>query len=314
MSHSVVYDVTDLFQIRQQLRQLIGEQEAMLDNDMVGIAKLRDRRIFWKNRALERIFGYGPGELLSQPTAMLYTDANSFKEFGREAYPILAVGQRFRKQLEMKRRGGDPIWIDLNGMYLEGSEGETLWLLQDVTEMKQYQAQVEHIAFHDILTRLPNRLLLADRMRQAFALDARMNTMTAVCYLDPNGFKPINDKYGHETGDLLLKEVALRLLLAMRSNDTVARVGGDEFVLLLTALQEPEEANDVLNRVKHSIELPWNVPDGASINISGSIGVAFNPRDGKSPSHLLKMADEAMYEAKHSKNAKRILDSWSPDI
>lgn len=314
MSRTVMYDVTELFNTRKQLRKVNREQEAMLDNDMLGIAKLKDRRIIWRNRALERIFGYEPGELLGRPTAELYPSPESYEAFGQEAYPLLTSGQSFRRQWEMRRANGDPIWMDLNGMALEESSGETLWLLQDISEMKQYQAQVEHIAFHDNLTKLPNRLLLSDRMRQAFAFNDRMNTMAAVCYMDLNGFKPVNDQFGHEIGDQLLQEVAQRLLATVRTMDTVARLGGDEFVLLLTALQHPDEAEEVLRRAMASIEQPWEMLNGKSIRVSASFGMAFHPRDGKLPTQLLKLADEAMYEAKRKGKVEKDGGPWSPDI
>jgi len=314
MSRTVMYDVTELFNTRQQLRQVNREQETMLDNDMVGIAKLKDRRITWRNRALERIFGYEPGGLLGQPTAVLYPSTESHEAFGREAYPLLTSGQRFRRQWEMCRSNGDPIWIDLNGMALDESGGNTLWLLQDISEMKQYQSQVEHIAFHDNLTKLPNRLLLSDRMRQAFAFNERMNTLAAVCYLDLNGFKPVNDQYGHEVGDQLLQEIAQRLLSAVRATDTVARLGGDEFVLLLTALQKPDEAEEVLLRARASLEKPWKIPQGDFIQISASFGMAFHPQDGKLPAQLLKLADEAMYEAKRQGKRDAGQSPWTFEI
>lgn len=314
MSRTVMYDVTELFNTRKQLRKVNREQEAMLDNDMVGIAKLKERRIIWRNRALERIFGYEPGGLLGQPTAVLYSSPESYEAFGQEAYPLLTSGQSFRRQWEMRRGNGDPIWIDLNGMALDERDGETLWLLQDISEMKQYQAQVEHIAFHDNLTKLPNRLLLSDRMRQAFALNERMNTMAAVCYMDLDGFKPVNDQYGHEVGDQLLQEIAQRLLMNVRTSDTVARLGGDEFVLLLTALQSTDEAKEVLHRAMANIEQPWETPGGKTIRVSASFGVAFHPKDGMLPNLLLKLADDAMYEAKRQRKIDKNQGPWSPDI
>jgi diguanylate cyclase (GGDEF)-like protein/PAS domain S-box-containing protein len=314
MSRTVMYDVTEVSNIRKQLRKLNREQEAMLDNDMLGIAKLKDRRIIWRNRALERLFGYEPGELLGQPTAMLYASPESYEAFGQEAYPLLTSSKSFRRQWEMRRGNGDPIWMDVSGVTLEESDGETLWLLQDISEMKQYQTQVEHIAFHDNLTKLPNRLLLSDRMRQAFALNDRMNTMAAVCYLDLNGFKPVNDQYGHEVGDQLLQEVAQRLLQVVRATDTVARLGGDEFVLLLTAIQHPDEVQEVLHRAKTSIEQPWAMANGNIIRVSASFGAAFHPRDGRLPAQLLKIADDAMYEAKRSGKNDGDRGTWSPAI
>lgn len=314
LARTVLYDVTELFAIRQQLHRLNLEQEAMLDNDMLGIAKLKDRRIIWRNRALERIFGYEPGGLLGQPTAILYPNVESYEAFGSEAYPLLTNGQSFRRQWKMKRGNGDPIWIDVNGMSLTDTEGETLWLLQDISEMRQYQEQVEHIAFHDNLTKLPNRLLLSDRMRQAIAFNDRMGTIAAICYLDLDGFKPVNDQYGHEVGDRLLQEIAKRLLATVRATDTVARLGGDEFVLLLTGLQQPVEAEEILGRAKIVIEQPWTSSEGKTVQVSASFGLAFHPRDGSQPSQLLKIADDGMYLAKRSGKILLGDKSWSPEI
>lgn len=314
MSRTVMYDVTELFNTREQLRKVNIEQEAMLDNDMLGICKLKGRRIIWRNRALERIFGYPPGGLLGQPTEILYPSPESYETFGREAYPLISSGQSFRRQWEMRRGNGDPIWVDVNGMSLGEADGKTLWLLQDISEIKQYQAQVEHIAFHDNLTKLPNRLLLSDRMRQAFALNERMGSLTAVCYMDLDGFKPVNDQFGHEVGDQLLQEVALRLLQVVRASDTVARLGGDEFVLLLTGLQNENEAEEILRRARASIGQTWKVPSGQLIRVTASFGVAFHPRDGKLPAELLKLADEAMYEAKRKSKIETNLSHWSPNI
>jgi PAS domain S-box-containing protein len=211
MSRSVMHDITELHAARSQLRALVQEQNAMLDNDLVGIAKFKDRRLIWKNKALERIFGYAPDELLDQPARRLYLDDESYEEIGREAYPMIRAGQHFRRQVQLSRKNGEPVWIDMNSLQFSETDGVSLWLMHDVSEMKQYQSQVEHIAFHDPLTSLPNRLLLSDRMRQAFALDLRMHSLSAVCYLDLDGFKPVNDTHGHGAGDFLLKEVARRL-------------------------------------------------------------------------------------------------------
>lgn len=298
MSRTVMYDVTELFAMRKQLRQLNSEQEAMLDNDLLGIARVKDRHMVWRNRALERIFGYEPGALLNQATERLYASAEDHEAFGRDAYAALRSGQHFRRQIPMRKANGDTLWIDLNGVLLSEDSDESLWLLQDVTEMKQYQAQVEHIAFHDPLTHLPNRLLLSDRMRQAFALHERAKTLTAVCYLDLNGFKAVNDEHGHEAGDLLLKEMGKRLLDAVRAHDTVARLGGDEFVLLLNSLHQTEEAQLIIQRVERAVRQALRLPSGVEVQVSTSVGVAYHPLDGQQPSQLLTLADQAMYEAK----------------
>lgn len=300
MSRSVMHDITELYDVRTQLRALVHEQKAMLDNDLVGLAKFKDRRLVWKNKALERIFGYGPDELLDQPARCLYLDDTSYEEVGREAYPLIRSGAHFRKQVQMARKNGDAIWIDMNSLQFSEAEGVSLWLMQDISEMKQYQEQVEHIAFHDPLTGLPNRLLLSDRMRQAFALDDRMGGMGVVCYLDLDGFKPVNDAHGHGAGDFLLKEVARRLQAAVRANDTVARLGGDEFVMLITPIMNLAECEPILRRALASVREPIRLPSGEVVQVSTSMGVVLYPKHGRQPSQLLALADAAMYEAKNS--------------
>lgn len=300
MSRSVMHDITELYGVRTQMRALVHEQKAMLDNDLVGIAKFRDRRLIWKNKALERIFGYGPDELLEQPARCLYLDDATYEDVGREAYPLIRSGAHFRKQVQMARKNGDPIWIDMNSLQFDETEGVSLWLMQDISQMKQYQEQVEHIAFHDPLTGLPNRLLLSDRMRQAFALDDRMGSMGVVCYLDLDGFKPVNDTHGHGAGDFLLKEVARRLQASVRTNDTVARLGGDEFVMLITPIMNLAECEPILRRALASVREPIQLPSGDVVQVSTSMGVVLYPKHGRQPSQLLALADAAMYEAKNS--------------
>jgi len=300
MSRSVMHDISELYGVRTQMRALVHEQKAMLDNDLVGLAKFKDRQLIWKNKALERIFGYGPDELLDQPARCLYLDDASYEEIGREAYPLIRSGAHFRKQVQLARKNGDPIWIDMNSLQLSEADGVSLWLMQDISEMKQYQQQVEHIAFHDPLTGLPNRLLLSDRMRQAFALDDRMGGMGVVCYLDLDGFKPVNDTHGHGAGDFLLKEVARRLQAAVRANDTVARLGGDEFVMLITPIMNLTECEPILRRALASVREPIELPSGEVVQVSTSMGVVLYPKHGRQPSQLLALADAAMYEAKNS--------------
>jgi diguanylate cyclase (GGDEF)-like protein/PAS domain S-box-containing protein len=304
LSRSIMYDVTELSVARQQLRDLNAEQQAMLENNLIGIAKVKDRTIQWRNPALERIFGYEPGKLQGSTTEAMYLDQEDFLAFGRDAYAVLASGQQYRQQRKMRKRSGELVWIDVNGVALN-NQGESLWLMQDITAMKQYQEQVEHIAFHDSLTRLPNRLLLADRMAQAFALCDRTQAIAAVCYLDLNGFKPINDRYGHDMGDEVLRVTSQRIQEQLRANDTAARIGGDEFVLLLTALSDASEVAPLWARMRQTIEQPIDLGEGRVVCVSAAMGMAFYPADGKTITELMRKADESMYLNKGHVSAER---------
>ncbi|MCH7343178.1 diguanylate cyclase [Pelomonas sp. CA6] len=297
-SRSVMYDITELDATRKALRQLNRQQEAMLDNDLIGILKLRERRIVWSNRASERMFACGPGELLGLESRALYRTQEEYEEFGRVAYPVLQAGAPYRGQLQLLRRDGRPVWVDVSGALLSPETGEYLWMSLDITALKAQQERVEHVAFHDGLTGLPNRLLLMDRLRQAVQLSRRTQECLAVCFLDLNGFKPVNDRHGHAAGDELLRELGRRLLAGVRAHDTVARVGGDEFVLLLPALHDRQECELILARLRAEIARPVALPSGVWVRVTTSVGYALCPDDGLSEDELLAHADRAMYADK----------------
>lgn len=168
----------------------------------------------------------------------------------------------------------------------------------DITERKQQQEYIERLAYYDALTHLPNRALLADRMRQAITHADRSKEMFAVCYLDLDGFKPINDRLGHEIGDSVLVEIANRLQKFMRSGDTVARLGGDEFVLLLTGISREDESKPILTRLLEVVTHPCDMGDNIQVSISASVGITFYPTDHNDCDVLLRHADQAMYQAK----------------
>lgn len=147
---------------------------------------------------------------------------------------------------------------------------------------------------------MPNRLLLADRVGQAVASAMRQGHLVAIAYLDLDGFKAVNDTYGHEAGDQLLKEIARRVVGDVRAGDTVARIGGDEFVLVLGGLADVSQCNPVLERILNSIAQPVRVNGGVEASVSGSIGVAVAPPDGTEPRDLMAAADRAMYNAKRA--------------
>jgi diguanylate cyclase (GGDEF)-like protein/PAS domain S-box-containing protein len=184
-------------------------------------------------------------------------------------------------------------------------------IASDVTERKEHEKQLQHIAHYDALTGVPNRVLLADRLSQALARAKRDHGLMAVCYLDLDGFKPVNDNFGHDVGDKVLVEVTRRIKDAIREDDTVARLGGDEFVVLLVGMQVPEECAGSLNRLLDVVHQPIEI-QGHSIRISASIGVALYPEDDHDPDTLLRHADQAMYIAKQSgKNRYHLFDPTS---
>jgi len=172
-----------------------------------------------------------------------------------------------------------------------------VFVFRDVTEKRQLQHRIVWQAAHDPLTGLPNRALLADRLAQAMAHADRHKKLLAVCFADLDGFKAVNDRFGHDMGDKLLGQVGVRFLEVVRGNDTVARIGGDEFILLLTELSDLEELDSALKRAQQALTAPYII-EGETLQISASIGVTVYPQDRSDADTLLRHADHAMYISK----------------
>ncbi|WP_091566140.1 diguanylate cyclase domain-containing protein [Oryzisolibacter propanilivorax] len=172
-------------------------------------------------------------------------------------------------------------------------------VIRDVTQARRNQQELERIALYDALTGLPNRRLLMDRLRQAMAQAQRSGQLLAVCFLDLDGFKQVNDRHGHEAGDILLVEVGRRVQALLRAHDTLARLGGDEMALLLGELDTPDAGLPVLRRVLDAVRQPVTLPGGTG-QVSVSLGFALYPLDGASADALLRHADQAMYQSKQA--------------
>jgi len=255
-TRSVINDVTEIERVKRHLAQVAAEHAAMLDNELIGMVRLRERHIVWINLAAEQLLGYSLKDLLGQSTRMLYVDQATLDEVGRVSDIAAETGSICRTQAQMVRKDGAVVWVDLSGASMSTDSGEMMWSLADTTQTRLANEQIARLAYHDALTGLPNRLLLADRLAQAKPLALRDESQLAVCFLDLDGFKAVNDLHGHEAGDELLRQVAARLLQAVRANDTVSRLGGDEFVLLLNHLSQPEEHLEILKRATAALCQP----------------------------------------------------------
>jgi len=179
----------------------------------------------------------------------------------------------------------------------DGSPLGGVIIVSDITERKRYEETIRHLAYHDALTGLPNRLLIHDRISVALPQARRQNQMLALVYLDLDNFKIINDTLGHLIGDRLLQEVAHRLKYLIREGDTVARMGGDEFMFLFPGINETGNVKIIANKILDSFSLPFQV-DGHEIHVSASIGISLYPSDGQDVETLIKNADTALYRAK----------------
>jgi diguanylate cyclase (GGDEF)-like protein/PAS domain S-box-containing protein len=253
------------------------------------------------NPALARLYGY------DSPQALI----NGLQNISRQLYVKEGQRELFRQMMaehgevlnfesEVYRADGSRIWISENAHTVCDAEGRLLYYegtVQDISERRRYQQELEHQANHDALTGLPNRTLLSDRVEQGIARAERLGYHLVVVFVDLDHFKFINDSLGHDAGDELLKEIALRLRHCLRASDTVARLGGDEFVLLLTDHYRASTVIDQLQRVLAEIARPVQLA-GREFQVGASLGVAMYPGDGEDALSLFKHADAAMYAAK----------------
>jgi diguanylate cyclase (GGDEF)-like protein/PAS domain S-box-containing protein len=303
-SRTVVFDVTELHRTRLALQEANRQQHLMLDNELVAIAKLKDRRVVWMNRAFENLFGFARDEFLGSSTRSLYPDAETFDEIGELARDAMGRQESYRIQVWMVKKTGERIWVDASGSLLSMQTRESLWMMHDITPMKLQQEKAEDAAMHDVLTGLPNRALLMSRLEQALRAGEQSGRRVAVCFLDLDGFKAVNDLHGHDAGDRLLCEVARRLLDTVRGHDTVARLGGDEFVMVLTGLEATSVVPHIIERAQQAIALPVDIGSPMPAWVGGSFGVALAPATGGIAASLLAEADAAMYESKRRRKQR----------
>ncbi len=282
---------------------------AIMDNVADSIYfKDRQCRIIRASRKMAQNCGFDdPAKLIGQ------TDSTIFgQEFGEKTaiddLHIMESGQPLIGLVENHvLRTGETNWTSTTKMPLRNKQGEILGLLgitREINELKRTELDLQHIATHDILTSLPNRYLFFNRLEHAICRAKRQDCVFAVLFIDLDRFKMINDQLGHESGDRILKEIAISLKTLLRESDTVARIGGDEFVLLIENVQNHEEPAVVAMRILTELILIMN---SMSLNakLGASIGISLYPQDSKDASGLIKAADYAMYQAKEEGNTFR---------
>jgi diguanylate cyclase (GGDEF)-like protein/PAS domain S-box-containing protein len=260
------------------------------------------------NEAFTKITGYAREEALGNNPRMLQSgrqDADFYDAF----WDALLTTGHWSGEIWNRRKDGEvyPALMTISVVHdANGRPQNYVALSTDITTLKDYQRKLEHAAHHDILTGLPNRALLMDRLRHALAQCLRRGTTLAVVYLDLDGFKDVNDRYGHGMGDALLTKLSRRMQEALREGDTLARMGCDEFIAVLIDLADNSDCEPILARLLQAAASPVETQD-ASLQVSVSMGVAFFPASGQDattlhtdPDQLIRRADQAMYQAKQA--------------
>ena len=294
----VIDDVDARHRAEDALKAALIEEQRIMDTATVGIVFLKDRKVMKCNRQFADLFAYEPGELIGHSSAIWFPSVENWQKVGAEAYNVVERGEPFAFEQEFVRKNGERVWCHVAGRILDPHNWArgSIWVYSDVTERKRREEEVRELAHHDALTGLPNRRLLDDRIAQAFAAARRSRERVAFLLLDLDRFKPINDTYGHEAGDAVLKAVATRLKACVRESDTVARVGGDEFVVMLP-MRAAQDAVRVAEKILATLGEPIRVA-GHEVQIGVSIGISVFPDDAVDKEELLKYADRAMYHVK----------------
>jgi diguanylate cyclase (GGDEF)-like protein/PAS domain S-box-containing protein len=288
--------VTNLKRVKEDLQASQNQFKAIFDNAMDGIVIFDESgRIHGFNPAAEVIFGHQQHEILGRNIAGLWPQFQG----GPESLPagLAAAGTRAREFTAL-RKSGESFESELSASEMQLA-GQRLFIgiVRDITERKRVHERIHQLAHHDFLTQLPNRALFKDRLERTLAMAERRKGRAAVLFVDLDGFKGINDELGHEAGDWLLCEVAERMAQAIRQVDTLARMGGDEFTLILDEANSREDVALVAQKVLEAIALPF-VITGQRRRIGASVGIALYPDDARDYDGLLRAADEAMYSAK----------------
>lgn len=269
-----------------------------------------DGKVLDVNPAFTRITGYERSEVIGGNPRLIKSGRHD-PEFYVAMWKTLLDTGSWQGEIWNRNKYGEVYPELLSISSVRDAAGELsnfVGVFSDISRLKEQERQLTQMAYYDALTELPNRVLLADRLTQAISQTKRSGTLLAVCYLDLDGFKPVNDTYGHEVGDRLLVEMASRLRSVLRGGDTVARLGGDEFVLLLVGLKDAEECEQAVQRLLQVIGQPLSIVQ-EPIVLSASVGVTLFPKDDADPDTLLRHADQAMYQAKQAgKNRYHLFD------
>jgi diguanylate cyclase (GGDEF)-like protein/PAS domain S-box-containing protein len=275
--------------------------------DAIVMIDERGKISFW-NEAAEQMFGWKNADAVGNDIHLLLIPESYRGAFleGMKHFTVTGAGPAIGTILDLPALCRDstelPVEVSLSAVKLKG-RWHGVGIIRDVTERKRIEAEIEHMAYHDSLTGLPNRLLLNDRLNQAIAHAGRSGHMTAVLIFDLDNFKSVNDTLGHPAGDRLLKKVVDRIGKQLRKSDTIARMGGDEFIVVLSEILVPEDAAHTARNFLAVFSEPFEI-DQQEIYTSASVGISLYPIDGETTETLLKNADIAMYHAKkHGRNS-----------
>ncbi|HUW98070.1 MAG TPA: EAL domain-containing protein [Acidiferrobacter sp.] len=308
-------DVTERHHNEEMIRQLNATQESLLANTATGIHLVEYPQgiIREVNQGFLDIWGYVDAhEVIGRPIQDTYPCGEEGQAMATLTQQILSEGGGSLRNLVLKQKNGRLVYVDISGRRLLTDQDHQLivWTSMDVTERHNLTDELSRQSTTDLLTNLPNRRALDLELDRATARADRTEKLLAVCMMDLDGFKPINDTHGHDAGDLVLQVLAKRLQEGLRKTDFVARLGGDEFVLLVNDISNLATLDGLLEKMGTTVRAPIMLASGEEVSIDLSLGVALYPfQEGDNPDALLRLADHALYEAKAHKEDR--IRSWA---
>ncbi|MCW8944310.1 MAG: EAL domain-containing protein [Sedimenticola sp.] len=289
-------DITDRKEDEDKLRQASAIFMHVTEGVVITDANVK---IIAVNQTFSDISGYSEVELLGKsPT--IWRSEQQGESFYQEMWDTINTTRQWCGEVINRRKNGDlyPAWLSISGVVNDhGQITNYVSIISDTSNLKQSQERVEYLAHHDLLTGLPNRRLFGDRLEHALQRAHRNKTVVAILHIDLDNFKSINDGLGHPVGDKVLQVAADRLHLAVREEDTVARVAGDDFSIILEDITDSESVAHLANKILSAFATPFHV-DNHELHVNISIGISLYPDDGDDVTSLIKNADAAMYQAK----------------
>jgi diguanylate cyclase (GGDEF)-like protein/PAS domain S-box-containing protein len=301
----IITDLTERKNYEDELRKL---NLALEQSPVTVIITDYEGKIEYVNSKFTKTTGYTYEEVLGQNPRILKSGEKSIEEY-KELWDTIKSGREWRGEFHNKKKNGELFWESASISPVFSKAGKITHFVdikEDITKRKQKEQEMNYMAFHDVLTGLPNRILFQDRLVIAIANSKRYNKVMAVMFLDLDGFKFINDTFGHDAGDKLLQEVAKTLKEIVCHEDTVARIGGDEFTFIFPKVDEVEAIEVIADRILDELKKPLTELE---LKVTASIGIAFYPEHGTKIGELLKNADAAMYKAKElGKNNYKIFN------
>jgi len=284
----------NLFQNHQELHQLILDHIT----DLIGVISVRGKFLY-VSPSHKSVVGYDPEELAGKD-AIRFFHKDDQKDLRKKLLHCVASRKTLHSTARFRHKDGQWIYLDGVGTPILNSLGIPEMVLvtsRDITEQKEMQEQIHHLALHDALTGLPNRTLFYDRFNQALASTSRRQIRGGIIMADLDHFKEVNDRYGHQVGDQMLFQAGERFRRALRSEDTVARLGGDEFVMLIPRLTQEEDILKIMRKIIRVTHQPFLIND-QTVKGSVTLGAAIFPDSGTDYNTLLQRADMALYEVK----------------